>query len=113
MKHGKNSIYVIDLVEHTMNDQTIQEITKKYGNVIYQKIRKDTKEEKGNFAIATFSRKDSTEKTITRLNKTNKYIAERYEHETKSKVDPTQQTDQKKKKKEAENSSSKPKSPPL
>lgn len=52
----KHSIYVIDLVELNMRN------TKKYGNVRDQKIREDTKEGKGNFSIATFSRKDLTEK---------------------------------------------------
>ena len=37
----KHSIHVIDLLEQSIKDQQLQEITKKYGKVIDQEIRKD------------------------------------------------------------------------
>ena len=70
----KQSIYVIDLIEQSMKDQQLQEITKKYGRVINQEIRKD-KGKRGNIAIVSFLTKNSSEKAITGINKTNKYIA--------------------------------------
>ena len=71
----KHSIYVIDLLEQSIKDQQLQEITKKYGKVIDHKIRKDGNWKIGNIAIVTFSTEESAEKTITGINKTNKYIA--------------------------------------
>ena len=70
----KQSIYVIDLIEQSMKDQQLQEITKKYGRVINQEIRKD-KGKRGNIAIVSFLTKNSSEKAMTGINKTNKYIA--------------------------------------
>ena len=58
-----------------MKDQQLQEITKKYGRVINQEIRKDNKGKRGNIAIVSFLTKNSSEKVITGINKTNKYIA--------------------------------------
>ena len=61
----KHSIYVIDLVEQSMDDQQLQEITKKYDKVIDQEIRKNSEGKRGNTAIVTFSTKDSAQKAIT------------------------------------------------
>ena len=61
----KHSIYVIDLLEQSIKDQQLQEITKKYGKVIDQEIRRDGKEKIGNITFVTFSTKDSAEKAIT------------------------------------------------
>ena len=63
-----------------MKDQQLQEITKKYGKAIDQKIRKDSKQKSSNIEIVTFSTKDSIEKDIPRINKTNKYTAKKYEY---------------------------------
>ena len=82
----KHSIYVIDLLEQSIKDQQLQEITKKYGKVIDQEIRTDGKEKIGNITFVTFSTKDSAEKAITWINKTNKYIAKNHEYETNSEV---------------------------
>ena len=82
----KHSIYVIDLLEQSIKDQQLQEITKKYGKVIDQEIRKDGEGKIGNIAIVTFSTEESAEKAITGKNKTNKYIAKKYEYETISEV---------------------------
>ena len=71
----KHSIYVIDLLEQSIKDQQLQEITKKYGKVIDQEIRKDGEGKIGNIAIVTFSTEESAEKAITGINKTSKYIA--------------------------------------
>ena len=60
----KHSIYVIDLVEQSMKDQQLHEITKKYSKVIDQEIRKDSKGKRENIAILTFSTKNSTEEAI-------------------------------------------------
>ena len=57
--------------------QPLQEITKKYGNVIDQEIRKDGKGKRDNFPIVIFSTKDSTEKNITGINKTDKNVAKK------------------------------------
>ena len=73
----KHSIYVIDLLEQSIKDQQLQEITKKYGKVIDQEIRKDGEGKIGNIAIVTFSTEESAEKAITGKNKTNKYIAQK------------------------------------
>ena len=70
----KHSIYVIDLLEQSIKDQQLQEITKKYGKVIDQEIKKDGEGKIGNIAIVTFSTEESAEKAITGINKTNKYI---------------------------------------
>ena len=70
----KHSIYVIDLLEQSIKDQQLQEITKKYDKVIDQEIRKNGKGKIGNIAIVTFSTEESAEKAITGINKTNKYI---------------------------------------
>ena len=96
----KHSIYVIDLIEQSMKDQQLQEITKKYGKVIDQEIRKDSKGKRGNIAIVIFSTKDSAEKAITGTNKTSKYIAKKYEYEAIKKLRKTK------------NSTSKPKATP-
>ena len=69
-----------------MNDQQLQEITKKYGKVIDQEIRKGSKEKRGIIAMVSFSTKDSGEKAITGMNKTNKYIAKIYEYRANSEV---------------------------
>ena len=82
----KHSISVIDLLEQSIKDQQLREITNKYGKVIYQEIRKDGKGKIGNIAIVTFSTEESAEKAITGKNKTNKYIAKKYEYETSSEV---------------------------
>ena len=58
-----------------MKDEQLQEITKKYDKVIDQEKRKDSKGKRGNISIVIFSTKDLAEKTITGLNKANKYIA--------------------------------------
>ena len=99
----KHSIYVIDLVEQSMNDQQLQEITKKYDKVIYQEIRKNSKEKRGNTAIVTFSTKDSAQKAITGINKTNKYIAKKYEYEANGEVFLIQETNQEKQRIEPQN----------
>ena len=88
----KHSIYVIDLVEHSMNDQQLQELTKKYDKVIEQEIRKNSKGKRGNTAIVTFSTKDSAQKAITGINKTSKYIAKKYEYEANGEVFLIQET---------------------
>ena len=82
----KHSIYVIDLLEQSIKDQQLQEITKKYGKVIDQEIRKDGDRKIGNIPIVTFSTEELAEKAITGINKTNKYIVKKYEYETSSKV---------------------------
>ena len=92
----KHSIYVIDLLEQSIKDQQLQEITKKYGKVIYQEIRKDGKGKIGNIAIVTYSTEESAEKAITGINKTNKYTAKKYEYETSSEVLLIKETDQEK-----------------
>ena len=58
----KHSIYVIDLLEQSIKDQQLQEITKKYGKVIDQQIRKDGKGNIGNIAVVTFSTEESAGK---------------------------------------------------
>ena len=103
----KHSIYVIDLLEQSIKDQQLQEITKKYGKVIDQEIRKDGEGKIGNIAIVTFSTEESAEKAITGKNKTNKYIAKKYEYETSSEVLLIQETNQ-----EKQNRPSKPKATP-
>ena len=90
----KHSIYVIDLLEQSIKDQQLQEITKKYGKVIDQEIRKDGEGKIGNIAIVTFSTEESAEKAITGINKTSKYIAKKYEYETSSEVLLMQKADQ-------------------
>ena len=54
--------------------------------MIDQEIRKDGEGKIGNIAIVTFSTEESAEKAITGKNKTNKYIAKKYEYETSSEV---------------------------
>ena len=54
--------------------------------MIDQEIRRDGKEKIGNIIFVTFSTKDSAEKAITGINKTNKYMARKYEYETNSEV---------------------------
>ena len=90
----KHSIYVIDLLEQSIKDQKLQEITKKYGKVINQEIRQDGKGKICNIAIVTFSTEESAEKAITGINKTSKYIAKKYEYETSSEVLLMQKADQ-------------------
>ena len=51
-----------------------------------QEIRKDGNGKIGNIPIVTFSTEELAEKAITGINKTNKYIAKKYEYETSSKV---------------------------
>ena len=63
--------------EHKKTYQQLQEITKKYGKVIDQEIRKDGEGKIGNIAIVTFSTEESAEKAITGKNKTNEYIAKK------------------------------------
>ena len=91
-----------------MKDQQLQEITNKYGKAIDREIRKDSKGKRGNIAIVTFSTKDSTEKDITGINETNKYITKKYEYEANSEVLSIQETNQEQKK----NRTSKPKATP-
>ena len=76
-EHKKTQHLVIDLLEQGIKDQQLQEITKKYGKVIDQEIRKDGEGKIGNIAIVTFSTEESAEKAITGKNKTNKYIAQK------------------------------------
>ena len=64
--------------------------------MIDQEIRKDGKGKIGNIAIVTYSTEESAEKAITGINKTNKYIAKKYEYETSSEVLLIQETDQEK-----------------
>ena len=45
--HEKHCIYVIDSIERSMKDHQLQEIKKKYGKVIDQEIRKDSKGQRG------------------------------------------------------------------
>lgn len=45
--HEKHSIDVIDSIQRGMKDQQLQEIKKKYGKVIDQEIRKDSKGQRG------------------------------------------------------------------
>ena len=92
----KHSIYVIDLLEQNIKDQQLEEITKKYGKVIDQEIRKYSKGKTSNITIATFSTKDSAEKPVTGIYKTNKYIAKKYEYETNSEVFLIHETNQEK-----------------
>ena len=99
----KHSIYVIDLLEQSIKDQQLQEITKKYGKVIDQEIRKDGEGKIGNIAIVTFSTEESAEKAITGKNKTNKYIAKKYEYETSSEVLLIQEINQEKQRTELQN----------
>ena len=99
----KHSIYVIDLLEQSIKDQQLQEITKKYGKVIDQQISKDGKWNIGNIAVVTFSSEESAEKTITGINKTNKYIAKKYEDETSSEVLLIQEINQEKQRTEVQN----------
>ena len=58
----KRSIYVIDLLEQSIKDQQLQEITKKYGKVIDQEIRKNGKGKIGNIAIVTFQQRNQQKK---------------------------------------------------
>ena len=58
----KHSIYVIDLLEQSIKDQQLQEITKKYGKVIDQEIRKNGKGKIGNIAIVTFQQRNQQKK---------------------------------------------------
>ena len=90
----KHSIYVTDLLEQSIKDQQLQEITKKYGKVIDQEIRKDGKGKIGNIAIITLSTEELARKAITGINKTNKYIAKKYEYETSIEVLLIQETNQ-------------------
>ena len=99
----KHSIYVIDLLEQSIKDQQLQEITKKYGKVIDQEIRKDGKGKIGNIAIITFSTEELARKAITGINKTNKYIAKKYEYETSSEVLLIQEINQEKQRTELQN----------
>ena len=46
-------------------NQHLRVISKKYGKVIDQEIRKDSKQKRGNITIVTFSTKNSPEKAIT------------------------------------------------
>ena len=93
-EHKKNIASM--LLEQSIKDQQLQEITQKYGKVIDQETRKDGKGKIGNIAIGTFSTKDSVEKAITEINKTNKYIAKKYEYEGNSEVLLIQETNQEK-----------------
>ena len=100
-EHKKNIASV--LLEQSIKDQQLQEITQKYGKVIDQETRKDGKGKIGNIAIGTFSTKDSVEKAITEINKTNKYIAKKYEYEGNSEVLLIQETNQEKQRTELQN----------
>ena len=99
----KHSIFVTDLLEQRIKDQQLQEITKKYGKVIDQEIRKDGKGKIGNIAIITFSTEELARKAITGINKTNKYIAKKYEYETSSEVLLIQEINQEKQRTELQN----------
>ena len=72
----KHSIYVIDLLEQSIKDQQLQEITKKYGKVIDQEIRKDGKGKIGSIATVTLSTKDSAGKAITGISKLTNILPE-------------------------------------
>lgn len=61
----KLSIYVIDIVEQSMKNQKLHEITKIYGKVIDQKIRKDSNRKRGNTQKVQ-------QKKPYRINQTNK-----------------------------------------
>ena len=100
-EHKKNIASM--LLEQSIKDQQLQEITQKYGKVINQETRKDGKGKIGNIAIGTFSTKDSVEKAITEINKTNKYIAKKYEYEGNSEVLLIQETNQEKQRTELQN----------
>ena len=100
-EHKKNIASV--LLEQSIKDQQLQEITQKYGKVIDQETRKDGKGKIGNIAIGTFPTKDSVEKAITEINKTNKYIAKKYEYEGNSEVLLIQETNQEKQRTELQN----------
>ena len=100
-EHKKNIASM--LLEQSIKDQQLQEITQKYGKVIDQETRKDGKGKIGNIAIGTFSTKDSVEKAITEINKTNKYIAKKYEYEGNSEVLLIQETNQEKQRTELQN----------
>ena len=100
-EHKKNIASV--LLEQSIKDQQLQEITQKYGKVIDQETRKDGKGKIGNIAIGTFSTKDSVEKAITEINKTNKCIAKKYEYEGNSEVLLIQETNQEKQRTELQN----------
>ena len=52
--------------------------------MIDQEIRKDGQGKIDNIAIVTFSIQVSAEKALTGINKTNKYIAKKYEYQTSS-----------------------------
>ena len=69
----KHSIYVTDLVKQSMKDQKLQEITEKYGKVIDQELQ-------------WYHFQDSPGGTVIGINKTNKYIAKKYEYEANSDV---------------------------
>ena len=100
-EHKKNIASM--LLEQSIKDQQLQEITQKYGKVIDQETRKDGKGKIGNIAIGTFPTKDSVEKAITEINKTNKYIAKKYEYEGNSEVLLIQETNQEKQRTELQN----------
>ena len=76
-KEHKKNIASCYRLEQGIKNQQLQEITKKYGKVIDQEIRKDGEGKIGNIAIVTFSTEGSAEKAITGKNKTNKYIAQK------------------------------------
>ena len=71
--------------------------------MIDQEIRKDGKGNIGNIAAVTFSTEESAEKAITGINKTNKYIAKKYEYETSSEVLLIQEISQEKQRTELQN----------
>ena len=58
-EHKKTQHLVIDLLEQGIKNQQLQEITKKYGKVIDQEIRKEGEGKIGNIAIVTFSTEES------------------------------------------------------
>ena len=71
--------------------------------MIDQEIRKDGNRKIGNIAIVTFSTEEPAEKAITGINKTNKYIAKKYEYETSSEVLLIQEINQEKQRAELQN----------
>ena len=71
--------------------------------MIDQEIRNSGKGKIGNIAIVTFSANDSAEKAIIGINKTNKYIAKKYEYETNSEVLLIQETNQENQRTEVQN----------
>ena len=76
---GKHIIHVMDFLEQSMKAQQLQEITKTYGNITNQEIRKESKEKKRNIAMVTFSNKiPFNRKSHNEINESNIYIAKMY-----------------------------------